>query len=265
MPITTISTSRRATVTSLLAAAFLLTAAGCAETPPGASNTSNALLTVTMTVDGVIDPNCYYFVLFNPTPTSSPSTGPIPALAEPWGGNGFATGSFTAFLECNPTQGNGTGYGMWAALNNSTNVTTASFGPAAVPIQFTTWSTSTQIQFEIPLSEIPGATSNAYLSINFIATNSLPTAQESGNTTKLYDALGDGRMVSQINSFITVPATQAEGYNNNTGLEPKGDVMEVGDGLGDGVNVQDGTTSGPDNTPVSDVDIINWSVQVTPE
>jgi hypothetical protein len=203
-----------------------------------------------MTVAGHINPNYIYFVLFNPTSTPQQSTGPIPVIGIPWG-NGFATGAFTAFLRYDPSQPN-SGYGMYQVVPGSNLL---QFSPLTAPTQFTPVASEpnqNQLQFQIPLSEIPTssgtASSASYMQINILATDRIPTNPNDPGT-KHYDALGDGRISSQINNWVTIPTTQSGFFNNSSGLEPQGDVMLVGSG----VNTSD---------EVQDLDITDWSVEV---
>lgn len=267
MPIKTLSTSRRATVTALLTSALVLAAAGCARTPSGVSTSTNGVLLISMTVSGNINPNDFYFVLFNPIPASqvNSTTGPIPVIADnPWG-NGFATGPFTTFMEISPALGQGTGYGMFGVPNTNQ---LPPFTQLAAPIQSTPIvfsgsgaSPSTSIQFEIPISEIQGSSDAADLQINFISTDRLPASGTGGS--KNIDALGN-TAGGDLNEFLTIPLGISASYTDtgagstgNGAIEPIDDVATVGPAGLDGPY-----TSTSPSDPSADLDISNYSIQV---
>ena len=95
------------------------------------------------------------------------------------------------------------------------------------------------LQFEIDLSQlVPAIDVNNYLSVqvNFLTMNS--TATSGGG--RLWDALGDGRIPTEINSFFTFQLNSADTFTNaNTGNgEPLSDVADP------------------------DLDIVDWSIEV---
>ena len=232
-----------------ICATFLVFNQGCASVPAGARVTGPQLI-VTMTVAGNINPNDYYFVLFNATSNPVASQGPIPVVASPWG-NGFAAGQFTGFVRVDSSQPNG-GYGVYSVVPN-TNLQTFSY--LGSPINTTPVTAgSTFIQFTIPLSQLAtpslSASSITAVQMNFINTDRIPINPNDPNT-KEFDALGDARIPSQVNDPVTIPVTQSGTFDNATALdkEPEGDVTTCGNGVFQ-------TVSNPD------LDIIDWSVQV---
>jgi len=237
----------RQVILPTILATGLLAVSGCAKSPSTLPASSGTQLIITMTVAGHINPGYTYFVLFNPVAQANQTTGPIPVVGIPWG-NGFATGAFTAFLRYDPSQPN-SGYGMYQVVPG-TNL--LSFAPLAAPTQFTPVSNEpnqNQLQFQIPLSAIPtGGVTATNLQINFLATDRIVTNPNDPGT-KHIDALGDTRLSSQINSFITVPTATSGLFNNSTALEPSGDVMLVGSGVSTSDEIQD-------------LDITDWSVEV---
>ncbi|MGO8670586.1 MAG: hypothetical protein ACLQVD_04360 [Capsulimonadaceae bacterium] len=252
--------ARQFCLTAVLSAGFII--GGCARTPPGVNQTNGPQLTITMTVANnySIDASDYYFVLFNVNPATG-SSGPVPVITTPWG-NGFAAGDITAYVRVDPTQANG-GYGMYSVVPGSNDLNSTPLPPPTSYVPVTFGSTQT-ISFQIPISALATSTVPAsqisQIQINFLATNLLPTAGYTG--TKLYDALGDGRISSQIDSPITISATQSGLYDNSTAVppEPTGDVMNTGPGVYQ--NVGDSNQQPLNGNPVGDIDIANWSVQV---
>ena len=227
----------------------LLLSQGCARVPSSAKGSGTQLI-VTMTVAGNINPNDFYFVLFNATSNPVASQGPIPVVASPWG-NGFAAGQFTGFVRVDSSQPNG-GYGVYSVVPDTSLQTFTYLGS---PINTTpVTGSSTFIQFTIPLSQLATSSLRASditaVQMNFINTDRIPVNPNDTNT-KEFDALGDARIPSQVNDPITIPVQQAGTYSNSSALdkEPEGDVTECGNGVFTTVNN-------------SDLDIVDWSVQV---
>ena len=229
---------------------FLLLPLGCAKSPPGAS-TSGPQLIVTMTVAGSINPQFFYFILFNNANDSTGSNGPIPVISAPWG-NGFAAGrtadaGLTQFVRYDPSQPQG-GFGVYSVVPGTS---LRSFQYLGTPVQESV--SSNTLQFRIPLSQlattaVPVGSIN-YLQINFLATNSIPV-DPNYTGTKYFDALGSSTDVGSINDYISISTAQNGIYqNSDKNLEPSGDVAEAGNGV-----------YRPINEP--DLDIVNWSVEV---
>ncbi len=245
-------------MTTMVAIAIL--ADGCAITPSGLSSAATRQLTCTMEVAGHLNPNYFYFVVFNNAGEISGSAGPVPPLTPDWGGNGFVTGSATSYVEVSPATGGTSGYGFGNieplaggnlhALPPATQV----INPA--PIVF---GTTQELQFTIPLSYLATSTVPAdkitSIQINFINTSSTPTTTIV--TPKLFDALGD--TLTTTNAFITIPTQQDPTINNSTiqGTATEPSFQDVVSTLGTGSLTPASDTTAPD------LDIINWSVQVS--
>ncbi len=234
---------------------------GCAITPSGANSASTRQIICTMDVAGTINPNDYYFVIFNNANDTSGAAGPDPPIAPDWGGNGFVTGSATSYMEFH----NGLGTAGYAFGN----ITTLAAGnlealpPTIQPISYESvvTGTSTELQFRIPLSYLATSTiptaSITSVQINFINTNQTPLVAIT--TPKLFDALGNTLNSATLNEPITIPTQQDGTYSNSTfpgvSTEPTG--QDVASTLGTGTPT---ATSDPD---APNLDITNWSVQIT--
>jgi hypothetical protein len=224
---------------------------GCAEYPANTSGSSSATLNISMTVSGTINPNYYYFVVFNNINDSHGTNGPDPVIAPPWG-NGFVGGAATSYVEYNSSQP-GDGYLFYnfagSTLQQSIVVGAPTQDSPVSPGQNT-------IQFRIPISELATGTVSAsqtnYIQVNFIATNRIPVNPED-TSPKEFDALGDTLPgTGQLNDYITIPTNQSNSYSNTSfDDEPTGDE-EVTNGSGG---------YSPVNDP--DVDISAWTIQVT--
>jgi hypothetical protein len=225
---------------------------GCAEYPSGGSSSaSGAILNVTMTVSGQINPNYYYFVVFNNANDPHGTNGPEPVIAPP-NGNGFVAGAATSYIEYSTNQG-GDGY-LFYKFNGATLQSPTAVG---APSQDTPVSAGgNTIQFQIPVSELATSTVSAgatnYIQVNFIAYSRLIISPDD-TSSKDFDALGDTHPgTGQLNDYFTFPTTQNNTYSDSSvGNEPTGDE-EVTNGSGGYSPVSD-----------PDVDISGWSITVT--
>jgi hypothetical protein len=244
-----------------LTAAAMLLPASCARTPAGLANNGGPQLIVTMTVAGHINPQYFYFVLFDVEPAGTNDPGPLPVISTPWN-NGFATGSFTSYVEWNADA-----YSVWSAPNTGTMPPQQPYTYLGVPVASTTVqdNISSTISFQIPLSELATASVPASeitsVTVNFINTNQLPADTEGGNTGKLFDALGDDLVQpGGINQPVKISTVQSATYDNNDLTAPAQEVV------GDVVECENGSLVSDDDP---DLDITaatgsnaGWSVQV---
>ena len=224
---------------------------GCAKYPSNVGGGTGPQLLVTMTVAGEINPNFYYFVVFNNTGDQAGINGPGPVIAPPWG-NGFVAGAATQFVEYHnslPVDG----YELFQFIPG-TNL--QQYTALGVPNQDTVIQPgASTMEFRIPLSQL--ATSNipassiGSIQINMIATDRLPVNPQD-TSAKLFDSFGNSTFGSgQLYDYITINTQQAATYNNSTNpIEPSGDVEQT-NGSGGYTNVEE-----------PDLDITNWSVQI---
>ena len=199
----------------------------CAKYPTGSNGNTTKLLIITMTVAGQLNPNDVYIVAFNPSTQLNPTTsGPVPVVAPPWG-NGFLAGNCTYFVRWN---GNFTPqYSIYQFTDTLLN----NYVGTGVPVQITNPpANGNQISFAIDMSQLATSVNQANLyqsiQINFLTMDRIPV----GNSgTKNWDALGDGRNATSINTWITIPLTTTGTYNNARFgyIEPTGDVISDGD------------------------------------
>jgi hypothetical protein len=204
-----------------------------------------------MTVAGAINPDMYYFVVFNTSNDANGTAGPVPVVAPPWG-NGFIAGSATQFVEYHRTLP-ADGYAVYSFVSGSSLQQYTAIG---VPTQDTPITTGANtLQFRLPLSQLAYGTIAAAdihnIQVNFLATDRIP-ANPLDTSAKLFDALGDSSFGSgQLNNYITISTDQATTYSNATrNIEPSGDVQRT-NGSG-----------GYSTTTEPDLDITGWSVQI---
>lgn len=225
----------------LLAAAL---AVGCAKFPDQGVLPRSTVLVFRMTVDGKIrsgsEPDSnglpyIYMIALNPSTQENPtSQGPIPVIAPPWG-NGFVAGSVQYFVWWNPQQS------PRYALYKFRDTTLTEYYQVGVPINYVDVPTGGKaIEFQLDLSQLAASPEEAQsyrsLQVNFLTMDRIPTS----GTQKFWDALGDGRLQTEINSPVTIPLRSSGIYDNQRagGLEPRGDQ------------------------PDPDLDIVDWSVEV---
>ena len=252
-----------------LLTALLLLPAGCAKSPSGGgtSPVSGPQLLVTMTVAGNINPNYYYYVLFNvnntPGPNNSSITGPIPVVAAPYG-NGYAAGAFTNYVEYNGALPGGTSFNYFAV--DSTLFNSQVLGQDRLVQKQAVGNTLT---FQLPLAYLTTTTATTAaqinsLEVNFIATNVVPPNGQNITVPKYFDALYPPQQAG--NSYVTLIIRDAGGtllantFNNSTSgvNESAGDVAQYVNGV---PIIVGGTTAEGVTTP--DLDITGWSIQLT--
>ena len=244
------------TLLVLTAGVLLLATPGCAKYPSGGTG-SGPELVVTMTVEGQINPNDYYFVIFDVSNDQHGSNGPVPVIAPPWG-NGICAAQnppsstnpgATSFVEYlgSSSAGNGNGY----LLNVFTNSNLTQYQAAGVPVQSTavTGAAANTLQFTVLLSQLATSSISAnditHIQINAIATDVIITNPTSTGP-KDFDALNDPTH-SVLSDYITIPTAQAGNFSC-----PCPGVTQSVTGSG-------GTTPNPANTALQ---ITNLTVQV---
>ncbi len=245
---------------------LLLLPAGCAKSPSGGNSSpaSGTQVFVSMTVAGTVNPSNYYYVVFNVNSALTPGqtqTGPIPVVTVlDTGGNGFAAGSFSHYVEFNQTVPGGTNIGFYGISSDLLTPTFIGQPGSSSLVQAQVLGNTLTLQIPLAALATPSVPAGSITSIqvNFITTN-LVTSNPSAPEPKLLDALGQTNQPGGLNNPVTIPTTQSGIYNNATTRdEAAGDVTEY-------VNGQPVTAtdqSGPPPVTVADLDITDWSVQI---
>lgn len=247
--------SVRALAVLLVSTLIPLVLSSCAKYPENRTGGGGKRLFVTLRVQRQIQtfdvqPPYSYFVLLNQTENIN-DAGPVPVIGSPWG-NGFAAASqpgaqgFTAFVQYDRNQPQG-GYGVYRVVGPPFN---AIFTLLGAPDQFTVpQAGEATLSFQLDLNRLKtdaAAATPRYLQINFLATNNIPRGDDP-NSPKSWDALGNGSVSGEINSWITIDTTQDGVYSNaDRTIEPPGDVREK----------LLGTVNDPD------LDIVDWTVRI---
>lgn len=216
----------------------LLGLIGCAKFPEtGTSGQTKRLIFKMRTAsalrgtDGGL-PYVYRIALRLSTDLNPTTEGPIPIVVP--GGNGFVTGNATHFIDWNPQQS------PQFQIYRFRDETLEEWFPVGTPINFLPVSAGDrELVFEIDMSQlIPADEVNSIQSIqvNFLTMNSV---NNSGGG-RIWDALGDSRLPSEINRYFQFqPRTSFEYTNQNQGnVEPTGDSEDP------------------------QLDIENWSIEV---
>lgn len=223
----------------LLALCLIIFLVGCARLPDGGLGASATRLVFKMRVAREINTNYIYMVALRPSNESNPpEQGPIPAIAPPWG-NGFVAGDVTHFVQW--TNVLSPKFQLFEFREGTDLIEYRSIGVPVVYVDVVPGSDT--IQFELNLDQLADVPADALnfqsLQLNFLTMDRIP---QGSIGSKNWDALGDGRLTTSINSPITIPLRTSGTYNNQTGqfidLEPEGDV------------------------PDPDLDIVEWSVEV---
>lgn len=273
-----------------LLAALLLLPAGCAKSPSTGSSSpaSGPQLIVSMTVAGNINPNFYYYILFNVNNTvgaDKTSTGPIPVVSDAdFTGNGFAAGSFSNYVEYSGNQGNGTNFNYYlnypVVVQQSTNPPSTiiqqqsqSLGPGQIVGALVSSDRHT-LTFQLPLASL--ATSNYKqlasditvdnintLQINFVTTNFLPIPGAELSTPKYFDSLYNNGQIAYAPLIVRGAtgsvmsanySSSASGYNGES----------VSQDVNGGFVPVTGPISGPGGSgDATDLQITGWTIQLT--
>lgn len=221
---------------------LLLALAGCAKFPGSGSIGNTKRLIFTMRVDGKLRTGqgagqtglpYVYVVALNLSMDDIPTTtGPIPVVIP--GGNGIVAGNATHFVLWNPLAQ--PQFQIYQFADSSLNT----YFQTGVPVIYTpTNEGDREIRFEIDLSQLVAAgTVNDYKSvqINLLTMNNTNTS----GGGRVWDALGDGNIPTQVNSPLTVRLNSSQVYNNQNQIltEPQGDAADP------------------------DLDLVDWSVEV---
>ena len=266
------SAMQRNFLPAVLGAMLLLTPGGCAKGPSGSPTNGGGggggitgrLLVVTMTVRGQIDPtHDYYFVLFNDNNASRNGfMGPVPVVTDfQSGGNGFAGGNFSHYVEVHQNAGppSSTGDTDFGFYSIGTDLLTRSApGELIQALITTTNSPNDTLTFQIPLSSLAtsdiSASALSNLEINFIATDNVPVNPQD-TTTKNFDSLGDARAGGELNAFATVYVG-----TNAAGTDPANDVATYTPATNSPAMVPYTVSPGQATPAIADLDITNWSI-----
>ncbi len=218
--------------------ALLLASGGCARFPETGLPTSKRLI-IEFRVAGQIRPDYYYFILIDNDNDFVGATGPLPPVAPPWGGNGFATGSFQRFVEYNgalPFNG----FVLYKVLDPDRLQV---FQPLGAPLEASISPDRKSMRVVVDFGSIAldgqDPADIRVLQVNIIATDRTPK-DPSDTSLKLWDALGDSRQFP--NTYLTL-MTDADRIlrNADTNMEPAGDVVNGND---------------------PDLDIVDWQIEV---
>lgn len=223
-----------------LTVCLLLLIGGCAKLPGGGGGGSVVRIAFTMDVSGQLHTGLsggglpyVYIIALNLSTDEVPTTqGPIPVTVP--AGNGRVAGEATHFVLWNPLAS--PQYQIYKFQDATMN----QWVLTGTPVAYTpTAEGDRRLSFEIDLSQLVAAIdvpTIKSIQVNFLSMNH--TNVSGGG--RIWDALGDGSIPSQVNSPFTFRTNQAQLFNNlNQGsLEPTGDAIDP------------------------DLDISDWSVEV---
>lgn len=204
----------------------ILSLAACAKYPDTGSAGETKRLIFKMRTAGPLRgtegglPYVYRIALRLSTELNPTTTGPIPIVVP--GGNGFVAGNATHFIEWNPQQS------PQFQIYQFRDETLEEWFPTGIPINFIPVANGDrELTFEIDMSQLIPANqvdSIQTIQVNFLTMNSV------NNTGggRFWDALGDGRLPSEVNRYFQFqPRTSTEYTNQNQGnVEPTGDTED---------------------------------------
>ena len=222
----------------LVATLALLT--GCAKFPAGGQVGDTKRLVFSMTMQGQLNTGqggatlpYVYVVALNLSKDDVPTTtGPVSVVIP--SGNGIVAGEATHFILWNPLAS------PQYQIYKFRDLTLNEYFQTGVPIVYTPTNNGDKtMQFEIDMTQlVPAAEVDDYKSVqvNFLTMNNTNTA----GGGRLWDALGDANIPTQINSPFTIRlnAPRLVNNTNQSNFEPAND------------------------TPDPDLDIVDWSIEV---
>ena len=212
--------------------------AGCAKLPDSNSNVRTTRLLFTIQLAREVNPNYVYVVGLRPSIDGNPpEQGPIPVIAPPWG-NGFVAGTVTHFVRWSRDQSPRFQVYVFEGAN------LLNFRATGVPVNSTeVVAGSRTLQFEIDLLQVSETVDEARIwqtmQVNLLTMDRVP---QGTSGSKTWDALGDSRLPTQVNSPITIPLRTSGIYDNSrfANLEVEGDC------------------------PDPDLDIVDFRIEVRP-
>ncbi len=230
-------TCRRHTTTCLVLAVLLMLSA-CARFPETGQMVSKRLI-VQFRVAGQIRPDYYYFILIDNDTDPLGVSGPVAPVAPPWGGNGFATGSFQRFVEYNGALPF-SGFLLYRVLDPDRLQV---FQPMGPPLEASISPDRKTIRVVVDFASLAldgqDPADIRVLQVNIIATDRTPK-DPTDTSLKMWDALGDSRQ-SPSTYLTLLTDTDRILRNTDTGMEPEGDVVNGND---------------------PDLDIVDWQIEV---
>ncbi|MBX3113524.1 MAG: hypothetical protein KF836_03070 [Fimbriimonadaceae bacterium] len=229
-------------IRALLVGLMVLCVAGCAKFPSGGVIGDTKRLVFRMRVDGQLRtgqgagqsglPYVYIIALNVSTEDTPTTTGPIPIVVP--GGNGMVDGTVTHFILWNPLAS------PQFQIYKFRDATLNEWFQTGIPVNYTpTNEGDREFTFEIDLSQLVAAVdvpNQQSVQVNFLTMNNTNTS----GGGRIWDALGNANIPSQVNSPLTVRLNSSQIYNNQNQIitEPQGDTVDP------------------------DLDIVDWSVEV---
>lgn len=220
----------------VLAFFMVLVVAGCAQLPGSGGGQRSRRVVITLTFAGAVRSDYVYIVAFQPLMESNPtSQGPIPVVAPPWG-NGFVAGGCTYFVRWDPAQSP-----TYTLYRFRDGTLTAWFDVGAPINSMEPGPQGRTLRFELDVSQLAltnqEAETVASLQLNFLSQDRVP---QGSSGSKAWDALGNSRLPSDVNQYLTVDLRRNGLYTNDRagGLEPANDVADPS------------------------LDLVDWSVEV---
>ncbi|QYK52607.1 MAG: hypothetical protein KF824_10115 [Fimbriimonadaceae bacterium] len=221
---------------------IILCVAGCAKFPTGGVIGDTKRLVFRMRVDGQLRtgqgsgqsglPYVYIIALNVSTEDTPTTTGPIPIVVP--GGNGMVDGTVTHFILWNPLAS------PQFQIYKFRDATLNEWFQTGIPVNYTpTNEGDREFTFEIDLSQLVALAdvpNQRSVQVNFLTMNNTNTS----GGGRIWDALGNANIPSQVNSPLTVRLNSSQIYNNQNQIitEPQGDTVDP------------------------DLDIVDWSVEV---
>jgi hypothetical protein len=207
--------------------ALVSLSAGCAKFPGGPPGGGGKRIEFTILLDAPVNPNyVYIFAINDGDDLTGAQGGPLPIIRPPWG-NGFCAPKATHFIRYDGFQPSG-GYAVFKFIDLVNLLTFVNIG---IPVSFTTPDSNSRVlEFAIDLSQLrpPPADPNDILALQInLMTMDRVITNPNDPGPKFWDALGDSRLPTSIDDYITIDTTVDRVYrNSDANIEPQGDVID---------------------------------------
>ena len=227
---------------------------GCAKFPEEGATGKNTQVKFTMTVAGRIKPNYIYVVAIRWAKDNPPfdrDRGPIPVIAPPWG-NGIIAGRANVYVKWDAFQS--PEYQLFEFEDPIPDNAFPVDGQAyltqdtlkSIPLNVRDIGENDRtLEFTLDLSQIAENAGDIpllrNLQVNFLTMDRVPQGNDTGG--KFWDGIGDNDSVFDAGNFLTISLDQNNIYSNTQGQF-------------EGIETQS-------DVPDPDLDIVDWSIQVT--
>ncbi len=234
--------SRLSSFALLGVAALGVGLSGCAKFPDVAQTDATRVI-FRFDVSREIRSDYVYIVAIRTSTDPNPDVnGPVPVVNYP-AANGFVAGAPDYYVRWDPLQSRA--YILYQFTQPDLTV----WREVGIPItQVDVTPGGRTLQFELTVDQLAGNSASAganlqALQVNFLTMNRISQSTGSG---RVFDSLGDNRLISELNSFVRIPLATSGIYDNS-----RFSLLEPTSGTPSEIDCVD-----------PDLDIVDWYIEV---